>query len=343
MRRYLTAVAALAGVGVLIWLVVESGPARLVGHLWALGSLFPLIMALTGGRYVLQAAGWRAAIEPRDRPAWTELMKGVVAGEAAGYLTWGPIAREPVKAVFLGARLPAQVGLAAALPERMASLTASTTLVLVALGFVAARHAVLTWLTAVAAALALVLTHASRRRDLPPPPQPAPAAVQSVLRTARKEKSGVARRGRKTVVAMFEVFRDLWLRRRSVLLAIIGVGMAQELINVVEAYLLLTWLGAQPTVATTVVFEGAGRLLNVFGQFVPGKVGVSEAASTAVADTLRLGAAQGLSVALARRARSMLWGLIGIGLIGYQTYGSRQPARQTAVGLEHRPHAVTLV
>lgn len=343
MSRYLTAAVALAGVTVLIWLVADAGPARLAAQLWALGPLFPFIMALTGGRYILQAAGWRAAIEPGARPGWTALIKGVVAGEAAGYLTWGPIAREGVKAVFLGNRLPAQVALAAALPERMASLTASTTLVLVALGLVAARQAVLMWLMAVAAGLALVLTYASRRRDLPPSPQPAAATAQSVLRTARKETSGVAGRVGKTVVAMCAVFRDLWLHRRGVLLAIVSAGMAQEVINVLEGYVLLTWLGAHPTLATTLAFEGAGRALNVLGVFVPGKVGVSEAASTIVADALRLGAAQGLSLALARRARSLLWGLIGIGLIGHQTYSSRQPAHQAAADPEHRPHVVTLV
>jgi len=66
---------------------------------------------------------------------------------------------------------------------------------------------------------------------------------------------------------------------------------------------------------SVIVLEGVGRLLNGAGQFIPGKLGVTEAATAAVADMLQLGAAHGLSLALARRVRSLVWGAVGIALV----------------------------
>ncbi len=86
-----------------------------------------------------------------------------------------------------------------------------------------------------------------------------------------------------------------------------------------EAYLVLGWLGAAPTLASVVVLEGLSRLMNSAGQFVPGKLGVSEAAATMLADGLRLGGAHGLSLSLARRARSLAWAALGIALVAVRT------------------------
>jgi hypothetical protein len=113
-----------------------------------------------------------------------------------------------------------------------------------------------------------------------------------------------------------------------------GLAMAQEVSNVVEAYLILAWLGASPTLASIIVLEGLSRLMNSAGQFIPGKLGITEAATTALAEGLRLGGAHGLSLALARRIRSLLWGAIGIGFV---------TARAAATVAETAPRAETAV
>ena len=108
-------------------------------------------------------------------------------------------------------------------------------------------------------------------------------------------------------------------RRASRAGAIAGLAAAQELINLLEAYVVLAWLGAAPTLATVVALEGGSRVLNAAGQFIPGKLGVSEAASTMLAAGLRLGSGHGLTLALARRARSVLWGAAGLLFLTYRT------------------------
>lgn len=61
-RRSLRLLTGLAGIAVLVGLIIYAGPARLAGHLYALGPLLPFLLVLTGVRYFLQAAAWRVAM-----------------------------------------------------------------------------------------------------------------------------------------------------------------------------------------------------------------------------------------------------------------------------------------
>jgi hypothetical protein len=114
------------------------------------------------------------------------------------------------------------------------------------------------------------------------------------------------------------------LRQHQSALAEIGsYAIAQELTNLVEAYVVLAWLGATPAIGAVIVLEGIGRLMNSAGQFIPGKLGVTEAATAALADGLRLGSAHGLSLALARRVRSLVWSAVGISLVALRAFNFR--------------------
>lgn len=296
--RVLTALAGLAGIALLVGLIMQTGPARLAGQLYALGPLLPLLLVLTGARYLLQAAGWRLAIAPSaDRPGWAAFFYAVVVGEAVGYVAWGPITREPAKAFFLRPRVPARIALSAAVAERVIFGAVATALAVVAVGLIVARR----WLgvgLAAATGVAIVLV--------------------TVHRLRRSRQALRADRGFST--AMIDVARDLWGRRRAALLGIGGLAIAQEAINVLETYLIFMWLGAAPTVTVAIVFEGLSRFVNAAGQFVPGRVGVYEAASALLAGALSIGGSYGVSLALARRTRSFIWAVPGALLLVHRGY-----------------------
>ena len=235
-----------------------------------LGFLLPLVLALASVRFLFQALGWRLAIPAGERPQLSEAFHAVVAGEAAGYFTFGPVSREPVKAALVGHRVPHRVALTAALGERFAYTLAAATLSAAGVAILAVRAGVAAPVVAVAVIVAMAII-----------------AVVS--------------------------------RRLVATRAIVGLAVGQELVNLLEAYLVLAWLGAAPTLATIVALEGGSRVLNAAGQFIPGKLGVSEAASTMLAAGLQLGSAHGLTLALARRARSLLWGAAGLMFLTYRT------------------------
>jgi Lysylphosphatidylglycerol synthase TM region len=279
MKRWYLPLAAAAGVALFAWTIWSVGPHELLAQLRALTPVLPLILILAGVRFVLQAAGWRLAMPESQRPRWHEAFAAVVAGEAAGYFAWGPVSREPMKALLVEHRLPQRTALAAAVVERFAYSLAAAALVIIGIAIAAVRFHFAGWLMIGLSITAVVLFAATRswRRRFGHMP-----------------------------------------RDRSAWVAIGAFAAAQEISNLVEAYFVLAWLGASPALAPVIVLEGLSRLLNSAGQFIPGKLGVTEAATTALAEGLRLGGAHGLSLALARRVRSLAWGALGIAFVAFR-------------------------
>jgi hypothetical protein len=105
------------------------------------------------------------------------------------------------------------------------------------------------------------------------------------------------------------------------MMALAMCAILQELINVMETYVVLAWLGAAPTFETAVALEGLNRLANAPAQLIPGKLGVLELAGSAFAGILQLGSANGLTLVLARRVRSLIW--TGVGILLLTTSASR--------------------
>lgn len=301
-RRYLAPASALAGTGLLAWLIASIGSKHLLELWMAVRPILPLLIVLTGLRYVLQAAGWRLATRATERPGWGPTLAGVVAGEAAGYVAGGMMAREPVKLLFVRDRVPPRAAIGGAAVERLGSMSAGAALILTAGIVVASRQSpvVLAWVGVATLAAAVALA----RRPLPTRP-----------RGDEQRRDAPKGRLRRALTSTRDVGIDLWQNRRPALAGIGALALAQEAVNVTEAYILLTWLGAAPAIATVIAFEGASRVVNTMGQFVPGRIGVSEASSALVAGSLSLTPAFGLSLALARRARSVIWAIAGLSLL----------------------------
>jgi hypothetical protein len=291
-QRVYLAITAVTGIALFGWTVVSVGPHELVAQLRALAPVLPLLLALAGVRFLLQAAGWRLAIAPDQRPSWTDMFAAVVAGEAAGYFAWGTVSREPMKAWLVSHRLPQRDALAAAVVERTFYTIAATLLILVSIGIVALRYGRLAWFTVAFVMLTGIAWLGARR--------------------FRRRLAGTVPESRAAVAGL------------------ITVAALQEFSNLVEAYIVFTWLGATPAIAAVIALEGLGRLMNGAGQFIPGKLGVTEAATAAIADGLQLGAAHGLSLALARRVRSLAWGALGIGVVAWRAV-NKAPARDLVV------------
>src|SRR5689334_11006694 len=96
-RRWHLPVAAIVGIALFAYSVVSVGPRELVAQMRSLAPVLPVILVLAAIRFLLQAAGWRAAMPADQRPRWRDVFAAVVAGEAAGYFAWGPVAREPME------------------------------------------------------------------------------------------------------------------------------------------------------------------------------------------------------------------------------------------------------
>jgi uncharacterized membrane protein YbhN (UPF0104 family) len=127
-----------------------------------------------------------------------------------------------------------------------------------------------------------------------------------------------------------EVLRGLWFDRRGTLHVIALLCVAQHVVMISEAYVMLHALGASPTLATVLMFEGVSKLANSLGAIVPGRLGIAEGSSAALAGALGIGSSFGLSLVLMRRVRGMLWSIVGLTLIVPDLWRrSRWPADAT--------------
>jgi hypothetical protein len=75
--------------------------------------------------------------------------------------------------------------------------------------------------------------------------------------------------------------------------------------------------GAFPHVLTAFVLEAVNRTITIVFQFVPIWLGVDEAGTMVVATAVGLGSAAGMSLALVRKTREVIWTVIGLILMTY--------------------------
>lgn len=268
----------------------------------ALGTILPVVLGLTGLKYPLQAAGWRLALAPADRPPWGAAISATIAGDALGYLTWaGPFAGEPIKAALSRDRVPVAAGVAAGAVERgLYNLTAAG-VVLVAWLLLASPKARLWTLLGLALATAIVVWRVRRRRRRPSAPP-----MTTETRTPPHDSA---------LRSMARLIERLWRQRRPALGVIVALGFAQHALLVAEGFVMLDALGARPTLETAIVFEGVTKIVNSLGTVVPGRIGVSEGGSAFFGAALGYQAAHGFGLALMRRVRALLWALVGLVLL----------------------------
>jgi hypothetical protein len=292
------------GAGLLAFLIVELGPARIAAQLRGLGSILPAVLAVTGMKYPLQTAGWRLALPREARPPWGQSIGATITGDALGYLTWaGPFTGEPIRALLMRRSAPVTSGIAAGAAERGLYHVTAGLLVWVVLMFLSAGHRLalagaLTGSLFGIAALAILL----RRR----------------IRAEHVGNNPPTRQAR-----FLHAVHELWRDRRGALPVITLLCLMQHALLVGEAYLMLNALGGTTTLQTAFVFEAVTKIVNTAGLLVPARLGVSEGGSALLAGALGFAASHGLSLALARRVRALIWAAVGLVLLPVQEARAR--------------------
>jgi len=313
--RWFVGAAGLAGAGLFAYLIVSLGPRHVVEQLAGLGTVLPTVLLVTGLKYPLQTAGWRLALPRTARPPWSESIGATITGDALGYLTWaGPVTGEPVRALLLRRSGPIAAAVAAGAVERgMYNFTAFVLVLMSALMFIETlRHALIVSVVVIGTIVVSGLSLKAVRRN-------------RIGQAAIHVDSTAARPARTNAFAQFlGAVRDLWRERRGVLTAIAALCVAQHVLLIWEAYLLLRVHAEETTFATAVVFEAATKIVNTAGAIVPGRLGVSEGGSALLAGTLGFSASQGFSLALMRRVRALIWAGVGLVILPLQEARARR-------------------
>lgn len=302
--------AALLGIGLFAWYVRHAGAAEIWAMVAQVGWGLVLIVVLGGLRFAARAAAWSASIEPPDQLPFPRAFAAVVSGDAFGNLTpLGPIVGEPAKAAYVRDTVAIGPALTALAIENLiytasvaAMIAASTAALVLRFNLPdSILHAGELVTLVVVVALGIAGLMLWRR----------PAIVSASL--ARLVPPGGALGARvDRVRALEQQIYTFAARRRAAALTVIAAEVSFHALGIAEIY--LTWwmmTGEPPSLLLAFVLEGANRLVVVLFKIVPLRLGVDETSTGAFTQLLGYGPAPGVTLAIIRRARVLVWIVAG--------------------------------
>ena len=321
-------VATAIGLLLLVYLVRQAGTGEVVEGIARLGWAFLLVVLLGGLRFLTRAAAWVRCLDG-TRVRLRDALPAVVAGDAVGNLTpLNLIAGEPAKALMLRHREPVGRTLPALVVENL-FYTLSVALVIacsLAALPLALRGADAPWLVGIgllaAVALPVLAAHWVVHRRI--------HAASRALEWLRRRGIGLAwtvsAAGRVRAVEddLHAAYPRLWPH----VVPVAALELAFHVLAVAETFLVLTLVsGRQPTLLEAFLFETTGRVIGAAFKFVPLRVGVDEAGASLLAGALAFDSATGLSLALVRKGRMLVWTAVGIAALAARGLSLRGASR----------------
>ena len=279
-----------------------------------LGGVFIIVVLLGGVRFAIRAAAWIKCLDGPHRLTVTEVFKAVVVGDSLGNLTpLSILVSEPAKGMFLRHREPLNRTLPALAIENL-FYTLSAILVIGG-GMIATLLMFQTPTQLGPPTVILVLTLAGLV-----------VAVHWTIWKNFRIGSGVLnwfkRRGlTPEILEQFsarvrnieETVYTLYPRHRNQLVSLAFLEFSFHLVAILEVFLILSVVSPVPTnLLHAFIFEATNRFISFAFRFVPLRVGVDEAGSGMFAELLAVGTATGVTLALIRKGRILVWIAIGV-------------------------------
>jgi hypothetical protein len=265
-----------------------------------LGIALPIVLVAGFARLFLQTRAWSIALRADGILVPESRLFGVrLASLAAGYLTvLGPAASEPTKLVMLRDC----ASMAGAAPATLME-TGAFWLTTVMLGLVGAGAAVflvkdarLVWAAVAIFGVGLVLLM-MKQAVLTPLVRLTGSRTPRWLRSAEEGELRI------------RSFRD---RQPAATRTVFILDAIAQVITWFEVAIVLWAAGFRFSVVQVLAIEAAGRIFRILGAWIPGRIGADEGGAAASFALLGLPAAAGLMLAVARRARDLLWCAMGI-------------------------------
>jgi len=327
--RVAGAATSVVGLALLVYLIRRTGIDPILEGAREVGWGFLAIVTLGGLRFGTRALAWVLCIEPPARLRLPTAFSATLSGDALGNVTpLGILASEPAKVAFVRTETPLGPAAAALAVENF--LYTLTVAAVIALGLVAMLAVFrlpdplgVVLAVSLAAAVAILIGAfwlIGRRLEV----------VSPLLgRIAGGRAAGFIARIRLLEVRTYELYE----RRRARLLPVLLAQATFHALGVAEIYLTL-WLltGAAPTLLTAFLLESVNRVITVVFKFVPLRVGVDEAGTAVFTSVLGLGTTVGVTLALVRKARVIVWVAVGLAMLVRRGLSVQRILRETDLG-----------
>lgn len=309
--RLLSIVSLFLGIALFVYLLRQTGTAEIVARVRALGAGFLWLLVLSAMRQFARAYAWLRCMSDEDRSVGLgAVLRARLAGEALADLTAaGPALGEPIKLAHLRGRARLASLASSLAVENLTYAISSGLLViaglltLLAVVVVGDQLRLVSWAAILLVSLSLMSLFFGLARRWP------------IASRLAAWGAGVFPRFAPLLPKLREwetfVF-DFYRQRRSDFLVVVCCDFLFHLAGVVEIYVTLQLIGVSATFVTAFILEAANRVINIVFAFVPAMIGVDEAGTGLLAQALGLGTSTGVTLALIRKARMLVWIAVGL-------------------------------
>ena len=318
--RKIQLIIAFAALVLFAWAIAHVGVPTIVAQLKAMRLALPIVMALSVLRLFLQSTTWSASLKGGNVDVNTRTLIGVrLASQSMGYLTvLGPVISEPMKIKLLGTAGEPTIA-ATLLDTGVYWFTSALVAILgiVCLPMIAAHGPAYHWVPGILA-LALAVFAITRR-------SPVLAGVARALGSRAPSWLSKAEKFERSI-------RTYRLEQPALVSRMFWIGAACQLLIASEVLVVLWALHLPIHFFAVMAIEGVTRSLRLASGWVPARVGFDEGGAMSAFAVAGLSPMNGLGLALTRRVRDLLWALMGIIWLAWNTRSLRP---RHAITLEH--------
>jgi hypothetical protein len=305
-------VVASVALALFVWVFAHVGLSTLAEQLKAMRIALPIILALSLLRLLLQSIAWSASLKGEHVSVDIPKLAGVrLAGQSMGYLTvLGPVISEPLKIKLLGTPTDPTVT-ATFLDDGVYWFTSALLAIagIASLPLVAVRGAVYHSIPAVVA-LALMVFVITRRSPI------LSGAVHAFGRNAPSWLSHAEQF--ESSIRSYRANQPALVRR------MFWIDVACQVLIASEVVVVLWALHLSIHFFAILVIEGVTRGLKMLSGWIPARLGSDEGGAISAFALIGFSPMLGLGLALTRRVRDLLWALIGIVWLAWNSRETKQ-------------------
>jgi len=317
--KILGLVLTLGGIGLFSYFIYIEGISDIAADVARFGFAgFGAILAVYFLRIITRAWAWKLSVYEPYSLSLKDTVPAVIIGESlSSLIPLGILISGTSKAVAVRRQVPLVVGLSSVATENLFySLITSVFLILGALTLIRSFQLddawIVTLLDIVISVIVLLVLFII-----------AMIIRQWHIASATCEwlySKGIARRplehGRLHVRLFENLIYGFYRRYPQRFLPICGLEAAFHILGMIEVYFILGFIGQLGTSwLSAFLLETVSRLITVVFKLIPFLVGVDEAGAQFVAKVLGLGASVGITLAVIRKGRVLVWTAVGLALI----------------------------